>query len=528
MVLPHALFGAVAVTIKVLFPSAITWLARDTYAIFILSQLYPWIWTVALLFQYRHASSDPIATSSATATAITASKKAVTAVHPPPRRTPLKEQLASSSTTTKSKEKTKKLFPRTAPPQTPKAKSSGRGPNTPKTPVQRLLAAGRVENYSIEQDASYWLQYWTIQCIVTGIARVLYLLPIVGRLTMRITFLKSFAVELQLCFYIWIYGMSSILTSTASSDADLQRSYMVRPLPFLTRRVAPVVQHIFHTTSHLVSPELWATVVERIKSFLSIAVMMRLLSEHSQGQLLTMLEYAHPFLVPAITLLMPGFITEYGVLYVKTIVPAAKLKVPTTVSLSQTMDALQYWILHALLSGLLSWWSGLLWWIPFSTHAVFLLWCHLQYTSAGYYNVLEQELQAFGLLPQGKADIVSVDQTITATMLRSLAKSLPSAVDDDTKADDTKSESLPVVAEVVDVLPDSPPIAVTSPLSLNDKQSSGNGVTTAAPQQPIESKDVIGDVSRTKDRTAHDSVEEKENPIRRSTRQRRTTRSTID
>jgi hypothetical protein len=70
--------------------------------------------------------------------------------------------------------------------------------------------------------------------------------------------------------------------------------------------------------------------------------------------------------------------------------------------------------------------------IPFSTHAVFLLWCHLQYTSAGYYNVLEQELQAFGLLPQGKADIVSVDQTITATMLRSLAKSLPSAVGDDT------------------------------------------------------------------------------------------------
>jgi hypothetical protein len=62
------------------------------------------------------------------------------------------------------------------------------------------------------------------------------------------------------------------------------------------------------------------------------------------------------------------------------------------------------------------------------------------------------------------------------------------------KADDTKSESLPVVAEVVDVLPDSPALTVPSPLSLNDKQSSVDGVTAAAQQQPMGSKDAIGNV----------------------------------
>lgn len=253
---------------------------------------------------------------------------------------------------------------------------------------------------------------------------------------------------------------------------------------------------------------------------------MRLLSDHSQTQLLTMLEYAHPFLVPAITLLMPGFITEYGVLYVKTIVPAAKLKVPTTVSLSQTMDALQYWILHALLSGLLSWWSGLLWWIPFSTHAVFIVWCHLQYTSAGYYTILEQELQAFGLLPQGKADVVSVDKTITATMLRSLAKSLPSAVDD-SNVGDANCEGLSAVDEDVDVLSNND--SLTSALTLCDKQSSETMVTTTTPIEVKDDDDVviIAEESRNKDRTESDSLEEKENPLRRSTR-RRKARSTID
>ena len=407
MILPHALFIAVGITIKVLFPSIVRWLATETYAIIILSQLYPWIWTVALLFQYRHGSvNDQIQKVTNTSTVT---------------RTPLKESIPSKLDSGKSKKATiPKPFPKTTP-QRKDATAHADAP--PQTPVQRLLSAGRVEHYSVEQDAAYWLQYWTMYFLVTGTFRVIHLLPIVGSFASRVTMFQTTASELHLFFYLWIYGMSYVLTSTAMSEADMQRSYMVRPLPFLSKRLSPVVKTIFQATSNVISPATWASLVDKVKSFLSIAVTVRLLSPHSQTRLLLLLEYAHPFLVPAITLFMPGFITEYGVLYVNTIVPSAK--VPR--SLAQTMDSLQYWILHALLSSLLGWWSGLLWWIPFSSHAIFILWCHLQYTSAGYYNVFERELQAFGLLTQGNATVVPVDQTLTATMFRTLTKSLPSA-----------------------------------------------------------------------------------------------------
>jgi hypothetical protein len=117
MILPHALFVSAAITIKVLFPSIVKWLATDTYAIYIFSQLYPWIWTVALLFQYRHGPTDGDIDAYG---------------NPELQPTPAKKSTALP-----------KSFSR-ATPRTPTAASAV---ETPKTPVQRLLAAGRVDNY---------------------------------------------------------------------------------------------------------------------------------------------------------------------------------------------------------------------------------------------------------------------------------------------------------------------------------------------------------------------------------------------
>ena len=524
MILPHALFVSVGITLKVLFPSIVKWLATDTYAIFTLSQLYPWIWTVALLFQYRHGLTHGDVDIDANANANsevqpTAAKKATAS------RKPLKENLPPKPPSSKSKKTAvPKPFPRTTP-RTPKAASAV---EMPKTPVQRLLAAGRVDSYSVEQEATYWLQYWTVYRLVTGSFRVIHLLPIVGSFASRMTMFQTTAAELNLFFYLWIYGMSYILTSTAMSEADLQRSYMVRPLPFLSKSLSPVVHKIFQTTSNLISPEAWTSLVDKVKSFLNIAVVVRLLSPSSQTRLLQWLEYAHPFLVPAITLLMPGFITEYGVLYVNTIVPSARV-VPTK-SLAQTMDSLQYWILHALLSGLLSWWSGLLWWIPFSTHAIFILWCHLQCTSDAYYNILERELQAFGLLPKGKVNVVPVDQTITATMFRTLTKSLPSASshpgpndedgddgddddDDDSNDNDGSSRSN---EKRVEANEDDVHGMDVSPLP--DKGVMSVCAANTEPKKVQRDKSVGVDSMQCAETFAN--VGDKENPVRRSTRAR--------
>ena len=510
MILPHALFVGVSFAVKLLFPSIVTWLARDTYTISILSQVYPWLSTVGLLFQYRHVNASASANANVNATPSNAQPKQQQPATP---RTPLKDHQSMNSSAKKQPSAnnkapaTPKIYPRTTP-QTPKHQPTSQAP--PKTPVQRLLAAGRVDKYSVEQDAKYWFQYWNIYCLFTGIQRVLYLIPIAGRIMSKSKLLQNTSVELELFFYLWIYGMSSILTSTSSSDADLERSYLVRPLPFLMKRISPIVHRIYKTTSNLVSPELWTMLVTKVKSFLSVAVMVRILSEKSQTRLLELLEYAHPFLVPAVTLLMPGFVTEYGVLYVKTIVPSAK----QSKSLSETMDSLQYWILHALLSSLLSWWSGLLWWIPFSTHLIFVLWCHLQYTASGYYNCFEQELQAFGLLPQGQADVLSVDKTMTATMFRTIAKSLPSASDADKETIDLvdQNETIDLVgSQDGDSKAPATKTIDSSALLISNKKNEDNDY------DPNEDSDDDGVMVHAEKKPR----DEKENPVRRSTRARK-------
>ena len=114
--------------------------------------------------------------------------------------------------------------------------------------------------------------------------------------------------------------------------------------------------------------------------------------------------------------------------------------------------------------------------------------------------MFERELQAFGLLPQGSANVVPVDQTITATMFRTLTKSLPSASNSSGDDADFDANTANIVeADEVDSqgqrdhhspLPDK---RVVSICDAND-----------APKKP----------------SAESHVGDKENPTRRSTRTR--------
>jgi hypothetical protein len=444
MILPHALFVGVGIVIKLLFPTIVTWLANETYAILILSQVYPWIWTISLLFQYRHASTIKSNTLSSEEEEkpkppLSPSVKSVSEKYEKAILRTSTSRINNRIPTSNKIKASSKAFPRSTSKVAQDPKQSKVSAKQPLKPVHRLVKARQGESNTLEQDATYWLQFWTINCLFTAACRVIYLLPIVGRMVSRTQLLRTASIELKLFFYLWIYGLSSVLTSTASSDADMQRSYVVRPLPFLSQKLLPSVRNFYQSTSHTISTDSWDSLVKRAESFLNVAVMVRLISESTQKRIMELLKYSHPFLVPAITLLMPGFITEYGVLYVNTIIPAAK----NVTSLSETAASLQYWVLHILFSAILSSCSNVLWWIPFSTHVTFVLWCHLQYTSCRYYTILEQELQAFGLLPKGEADVVPVDQTVTAIMFRAIAKSLPSAsqLDADSPIDDATSNA---------------------------------------------------------------------------------------
>mmetsp|Transcript_1394 Transcript_1394/g.1696 ORF Transcript_1394/g.1696 Transcript_1394/m.1696 type:complete len:707 (+) Transcript_1394:439-2559(+) len=500
MIFPHALFAGTCIIFKLLFPSLITYLARDTVLYFGLSVVYPWICTVLLLSQYRHPSSNDnrketsnpsktikegeienITTAivgSSSTSSLREKRRAINAKYKAPSSTRSSSHEASASSkkapssipakkhdylrrrTTNSLSDNNLKKAKTSNASTGYSGPSSKLKNTSKnnvekpskkkqSPVQLFLASRRYnadednDDNTLQAASSYWLQYWILHNFVTGVGRMIYLLPIVGRIVSKSTWISALIVELQLLWIIWIYGLEWVLASNLKNESDRKHSYKVRPLPFLTQKLIPHITRSYERISlEIISAETWnKTICKKASSFLELTVMMRLLRESTTKQILHVMEYAHPFLIPGMTLLMPGFITEYGVIYVKTIVPSAKtfsahkktnskksisLK---TLSLKETMNSLQYWVLQGLLSAILSWWSGILWWIPFSTHAIFCVWCHLQYSSNTWYHALEKELSAFGLLPplsEGDQPL-QIQDTLTLKVLSRVIQAIPSA-----------------------------------------------------------------------------------------------------
>jgi hypothetical protein len=271
---------------------------------------------------------------------------------------------------------------------------------------------------------------------------MIYGTPIMGRLLARSSWISVWLQEVQLVFFVWLLCFPSILTSAASGDE--KKSLESRPLPLLYNYLSPYLLPVYNAVSNVVPESLWKTVCDNVQSILSLAVTIRLLSEERSATLVQILQESRAVLPPAVTLFMPGFVTQYGVLYVRLILPTAKQQQNKRPSLDTMISCLEYWVLNVLLQGVLSWWSGVLWWIPFSTHGIFLLWCHLQLSYPRYYRVLEHELMAFGLLPcNGKEETLDVDQTVTASVLRSVLQSLPSGVDPDGAVDDNDKKQTP-------------------------------------------------------------------------------------
>jgi hypothetical protein len=234
--------------------------------------------------------------------------------------------------------------------------------------------------------------------------------------------------ELELFFFVWLFGMELLLGNTAK-DAFLAEAL---PLSLIKRHVTPLVLHVHEKISDAVSRDLWHKfIISKFTTTLGLLVTVRMLSERWKNWILHVLEETRVLVLPSITLLMPGFVTQFGVTYVQYVVPSAK-------SAQAKGDAaklvyLQYWILHCFLTGFLTWFEGILWWIPFSTHVIFILWSYLVFpqTIRDYYETFETELIVFGVL-KGNTDLaVGVEDTKTWKWFNALARLLPRASSDD-------------------------------------------------------------------------------------------------
>lgn len=428
MTLPHFVFFGAGISFKIIFPSVVKWLAYDTYTTALLSVWYPLICTLGWIHEQRHGEKDnqkeaPIdapSTSSVkqVATTCKADKATPKSKQRQNRKQPAYMKPTSAQKAREGANNTKRgtktgVFPKT----TPTSPSSGGNSST--SNIQE-------KQPSTEAPTTYWLRYWGVYALVQAIGHLCSMVPVFGRFVARHPFFLSFAAELKLLFFVWIFFMETLLRST-TGDSLLAEAL---PLRLLHRHVMPLVREFEAVVSEAVPKEAWKNWVHsKVQRLLEVFVMVRFISESSKDWLLHILDESRTLLLPSLSLLMPGFVTQFGVSYVQFLVPSVKSS--NAKGEAAELLYLQYWVLHCILSGLFSWFSSILWWIPFSTHLIFLTWCHLSFpqTIAEYYSVVEMDLVAFGLL---RGDpVVAVHETRTVQLLASLSKRLPSAVGDD-------------------------------------------------------------------------------------------------
>jgi len=121
---------------------------------------------------------------------------------------------------------------------------------------------------------------------------------------------------------------------------------------------------MLYLVSGVVTEETWNTVVQsKARRVVEVFVMLRFISEPFKECLLQILDEGRTLLLPAVTLLMPGFITQFGVVYVQYLVPSVKSS--QSKGKAGELLYLQYWTLHCILSGFLAWFSPFLWLVPF-------------------------------------------------------------------------------------------------------------------------------------------------------------------
>jgi hypothetical protein len=434
MALPHILFIGVCVSIRILFPDLIQYITYNTPVLMVLSVWYPLVSTFLWVNNQRNYCASNNSDGTATATANNVNE--ITA-------TKTKQEDGDSSSPSQSVvSERKKAFENK---NTKKKKSS--------SPNKKSAAAAESTTKSITETetttnamatTNYWLNYWHMYAIIQAFGHCFTLIPFIGRFLTSHPVFHFFTGEFKLFFFFWVFGMERILGNMTKGDAFLAKAL---PLRLMKRHITPIVMQLHDLISDAVSKEVWEKwIVSKTKSILSVFVLVRMLSEEWKDWLVHVAEEVRVLTIPSITLLMPGFITQFGVTYVQYIIPATKSA--DAKGYGQKLVYLQYWILHCAVSGLVSYLDGVLWWIPFSSHIIFILWSYLILPQAikKLYGIIEMELMAFGLLKKRNNNssnngdindtqpVVAIQDTKTVQFINSIVSRLPSAannVDDD-------------------------------------------------------------------------------------------------
>lgn len=457
MAVPHTAFLGGYVALKLIFPSLVKWLAYDTYTTALISIWYPLVMTLSWVHDKRQSKDSNFSSV----------KTTNDHVAPPPcdespsnkKKTPSSESrndrrpaYMRTTASQKSREHTTNKrytgsFPRTSPPkpENPQRHSKEQvltqipshkeGPPRPATPTLNFLL-----NNEHEAATRYWLRYWVVYALMQSVGTLATMVPVFGNFVAQHPYVLHICCELKLLFFIWLFSMEKLIGSVVVQEDALMAKAM--PLNLIHEYITPLLLEFEAVVAESISEKTWTSLVQsKAQRVLEVFVMLKMISDDRKDWLLHFLREGRTLLLPSLSLFMPSFITRFGVAYVQFIVPSAKstraLEGAKKRSKQDNEDVvllhLQYWIIHCLVSGFLGYFSAILWWIPFSTHVTFLVWCHLSFPKsiAQAYGVLETELVAFGLLP-GKTEL-QIHETRTAQVLQAVYSRLPSATESEKK-----------------------------------------------------------------------------------------------
>jgi hypothetical protein len=356
LLLPHLLYVLAAVLVTRLCRPAVVALAEGWGGIWLLSVGYPVVGTVAVVQGLASAArSDQEAAAAATApppeTPTAGSKKKKKPAEPTPVASPNPRMLTSPlafSPTLRVGGGTRRTV-----------SSAGKRPDSPVEP-----ATGG----DLEEDLSHVVMYWVVFATLTSLYTFLTLVPFVGR---HAEAWNGTLVPMRLFGFLWLHlpGMDGTR--------------------FLYTVVCPVALRFADSSigDGGQAKDSWTVLIEKMCSFLSLASMMGLCQPSFKDHAVVILRESFSLLPPLICLGMPGYFVNFGIIYASLLVPAVnaaksnreggEAAATTTTTTSARVRWSKYFCVYAVVSFAFKWFEKWLWYVPFSTHLILILYMYL-------------------------------------------------------------------------------------------------------------------------------------------------------
>mmetsp|Transcript_15313 Transcript_15313/g.19973 ORF Transcript_15313/g.19973 Transcript_15313/m.19973 type:complete len:501 (-) Transcript_15313:105-1607(-) len=336
-----------------------------------------------------------------------------------------------------------------------------------------LMPAIPSSELSLEAELEDWLRFWMVRGFLEASkCLVAWATPL---------WFTTALVQLELLFYVWIYCLPFIQPDTIAGQTLPE----ARPLRVMCSYLGPYARRVVESVSGAVPFDFWQNrVVGSSRQIMSALVLVRLLKQPTADWLVHALEVGRGLVIPALSLMTPGFLTRYGVVYVQYLLSISK-----SYEKGETTLWLQYWVLHAFVDAALYHFASVLWWVPFSTHAIFCLWCYLSIPQSieHWYLFVETEFKHFGLLPGEHEG--TFEHTKTARLLEWIWEILPKAAD----ADQVQAPTV----EVATVEPVSIEKVGTSPATPKETENVGSPPATPkddgsqGKESPFKDRDIL-------------------------------------